>query len=120
MLALGSARADVSYSRGRSFREGELFVALLPVSREVLAAGAGLSLPLSYRATLDARMQASRTSLEAGPALDSLSGGASMVVRFGKVNLRADYSFEAGSVYGSSSFRHQIDVAFVRPFEVLR
>ena len=120
MLALGSARADVSYARGRSFREGELFVALLPVSREVLSAGAGLSLPLNYRATLDARMQASRTSLETGPAIDSLSCGASMVVRFGKVNLRADYTFEAGSLYGSSTFRHQIDVAFVRPFEVLR
>jgi hypothetical protein len=120
MLALGSARADVSYSRGRSFREGELFVALLPVSREVLSSGAGLSLPLNYRATLDARVQASRTSLEAGPAINSLSGGASMVMRFGKVNLRADYTFEAGSIYGSSTFRHQIDVAFVRPFEVLR
>ncbi|HET7788018.1 MAG TPA: hypothetical protein VFL36_18755 [Myxococcales bacterium] len=119
-LALGSARADVSYSRGRSFREGDLFLALLPVSREIVSAGAGLSLPLNYRATFDARVQASRTSLEAGPAIASVSGGASMVVRFGKINLRGDYTFEAGSLYGSSTFRHQIDVAFVRPFEVLR
>ncbi|HZX94157.1 MAG TPA: hypothetical protein VFE90_06545 [Myxococcales bacterium] len=119
-LYLGSLRADASYTRGRSFREGDVFVALLPVSREIVAAGGGISLPLSYRAGFDARVQASRTSLEAGPPIASVTGGGSLTYRFGKISLRGEYSFEAGSLAGATTFRHQIDVAFVRAFEVLR